>query len=90
MLSIVFLLILVPFISVNAAAASGDETFAEMYAPILYFEGEEECYPVDASYHIDNSYLFEVESSTPIDTDPKNVDLSQITSDGFYLDNQHS
>jgi len=28
---------------------------AEDYAPIYYFEGEESCYPLDASYHIDNS-----------------------------------
>ncbi len=28
---------------------------ADTYAPIYYFEGEETCYPVDASYHLDNS-----------------------------------
>jgi len=30
---------------------------AEDYAPVLYFESQETCYPVDVSYHIDNSYL---------------------------------
>ncbi len=43
-------LVSMTFISVNAADY-------EDYAPIFYFEGEENCYPVDVSYHINNANL---------------------------------
>jgi len=49
---IVFLLLLVPLIATACNAADYED-----YAPILYFEGEETCYPVDINYHIDNSEL---------------------------------
>jgi len=46
------LLVLMSFIGVTCNAQSPED-----YAPVLYFEGEETCYPVDANYHIDNSDL---------------------------------
>ena len=49
----VFLLIL---ISVAGMTCCG-QLSADTYAPIFYFEGEETCYPIDASYHLDNSQL---------------------------------
>ena len=42
---------------------------AEDYAPIYYFEGEESCYPLDATYHLTNSdlYCFVDSDATKID-----------------------
>lgn len=47
---IVFLLLLVPLFGLTCSAGT-----AEDYAPILYFEGEETCYPIGADYATDNS-----------------------------------
>ena len=52
-LFIISLLILLPFLGITCSA----QINAVDYAPILYYEGEETCYPVEAEYHISNSYL---------------------------------
>jgi len=57
-LFVVILLILVPLLGLACSAAPVDD-----YAPILYFEKEEKCYPVDTSYYLNNSIL----SSTTIE-----------------------
>jgi hypothetical protein len=49
----VFLLILM---SLTGMTCCGQPS-ADMYSPIFYFEGEETCYPIDASYHLDYSDL---------------------------------
>ncbi len=49
----IMLLILVPLLATTVNA----EPDPEEYAPILYFEGEETCYPIDAEYHLDYSSL---------------------------------
>jgi len=88
---IVFILFFVPFLGVTCNAASGDDTLAEKYAPILYFEKEEACYPVDASYHIDNSYLYEIGETETISTNPTASLLSTYSGyyyKYYYLDNQ--
>ena len=88
---IVFILVFVPFLGVTCNAASGDDTLAEKYAPVLYFEKEETCYPVDASYHIDNSYLYEIGETEPISNNPTASLLSTYSGDEhqyYYLDNQ--
>jgi hypothetical protein len=69
-------------------ASAADQDLAEQYAPVLYFEKNEKCYPVDISYALDNSYLFQVGDSTPISTTPTKEMLSNYTTDSFYLDNQ--
>jgi hypothetical protein len=61
---------------------------AEQYAPILYFVDGEKCYPVDVSYALDNSYLFEIGNPTPISMSPNASILSNHTLDKYYLDNQ--
>jgi hypothetical protein len=61
---------------------------AEQYAPILYFVDSEKCYPVDVSYALDNSYLYEIDNPTPISMLPTATMLSNYTSDKYYLDNQ--
>lgn len=65
-----------------------DQDLAERYAPILYFENSEKCYPVDVSYALNNSYLFEVGNPSPILTSPTKEMLGNYTSEKFYLDNQ--
>jgi Vacuolar protein sorting-associated protein 62 len=73
------------FIGIVSAA---DKELAEQYAPVLYFAHDEKCYPVDVSYALNNSYLFEVGNPTPISTSPTKEMLANYTTDAFYLDNQ--
>ncbi len=47
-----FILLALPFFGLTASAGTQDD-----YAPILYFEGGETCYPVAVNYSIDNSEL---------------------------------
>ena len=68
-----------------------DIDIAQQYAPILYFEKDETCFPVDVSYHIDNSYLFQVGITEPISYSPSESELSSYSADEYqycYLDNQ--
>ncbi|UCH72508.1 MAG: Vps62-related protein [Thermoplasmatales archaeon] len=41
---------------VNTVSAD-DEELAQQYAPIFHFEKDETCFPVDVSYHLENSNL---------------------------------
>jgi len=74
--------------SFTTTVDAADIDIAQQYAPILYFEKDETCFPVDVSYHIDNSYLYMVDSDQPISTNPTEEELASYTNDGFYLDNQ--
>lgn len=65
-----------------------DVAIAQQYAPIFVFEKDETCFPVDVNYHIDNSYLYQVDVGQPIDYNPSAEDLSNYTLDDYYLDNQ--
>ena len=62
----------------------------EDYAPILYFEWEETCYPIDADFHIINSDLYEYteESTTLKQLNPNEYDLQQ--SANTLEDSKHS
>jgi len=53
-----------------------DTDIAQKFAPILYFEREEECFPVDVEYHINNSYLYQIDNDQIIDTYPSVEELS--------------
>ena len=64
-----------------------DNDIAQQYAPIFYFEKEETCYPVNISYHIDNSYLYRVGQQDPIKTSPS-IDNLPIDNNDYYLDNK--
>ena len=98
-LIVVPLLISFLFLGAIGGVAQSDENIAEQYAPILYFEQGEMCYPVDVSYHIDNSYLYQFMGDTPIliDESPTAEELSYYSPvqsqyqniEYFYLDNQH-
>jgi len=71
-------------------SAATDSELAEQYAPVLYFEADETCYPVDVSYHVDNSYLYQIvdDSAQLVTENPSEADLSSYKSDDYYLDNQ--
>ena len=88
-LIVVPLLISFLFLGAVGGVAQSDENIAEQYAPILYFEQDEACYPVDVLYHVDNSYLYQFtgDESLLIDESPSNLDLSGYATDGYYLDN---
>ena len=45
------LLAIIPLLGATCNA----QVDASEYSPILYFEGQETCYPIDANYHLDNS-----------------------------------
>jgi len=88
-LIVVPLLISFLFLGVIDGVAQSDENIAEQYAPILYFEQGEMCYPVDVSYHIDNSYLYQFTGDEPllIDESPSDLNLSVYVTGDYYLDN---
>jgi len=84
------LLFVVPLLGISTSAAT-DQELAELYSPILYFEGQETCFPVDVFYHIDNSYLYRVGSDEPLSTSPSETELASYSTDEYqyvYLDNQ--
>jgi len=88
-LIVVPLLISFLFLGVIDGVAQSDENIAEKYAPILYFEQGEMCYPVDVSYHMDNSYLYQFTGDEPllIDESPSDLTLSAYVTSDYYLDN---
>jgi len=85
-LFIIILLLVVPLLGISTSAATDNE-LANQYAPILYFEKDETCYPVDVSYHISNSYLYQIGNDNPNDTLPSIEIISHLSGD-YYLDNQ--
>ncbi len=91
MISLIVVLLLLPvlFFGVTNGVAQDNENIAERYAPILYFEKDETCYPVDVLYHIDNSYLYQFTGDDPIliDESPSTLTLSEYGTYDYYLDN---
>jgi hypothetical protein len=85
---IFFIGILVAGSSFINIASAADQEVAEQYAPILYFEESEQCFPVDVSYALENSYLYENGTPSPLSTAPTAALLSTYTSDNYFLDNQ--
>ena len=83
----VLLVSTISIISINPVSA--EEINPTTYAPILYFEGQETCYPIDATYHIDNSavYVHDGETATLVEDNPTISELSTYTESAFFLDN---
>jgi len=81
------ILLIVPLVATVGSAAT-DSELAEQYAPVLYFEGEETCFPVDVEYHIENSYLYQIGNDQPVDIDPSETELVTYSTEDYYLDNQ--
>ena len=64
---------------------AADDDLAEQYAPILYFVEGEKCYPVNITYALENSYLYQVGNPTPLLTTLTADLISNYTSDDYYL-----
>jgi len=75
----------------GSSAVSAQESTVEQYAPILYFEAEEQCYPIDVAFHLDNSKLYSFDDgvSTLLDDSITSEELANVTDEFFYLDNIH-
>ncbi|MFE3846245.1 Vps62-related protein [Thermoplasmatota archaeon] len=69
-------------------ASADEEDIALQYAPIYYFEKDETCYPVDVSYHLSNSNLYQIDVVNPIIQSPSAEDISNYKDNSYYLDNQ--
>ena len=91
---IIICLILSLFLgSCVAIVDATDIDFAQQYAPILYFEKDETCYPVNVSYHIENSDLYQFTSNETIliNNSPTVEEIGGYSTNDyryFYLDNQ--
>lgn len=70
------------------AASPQDKALAQQYAPILYFEAGETCYPVNVSFYVPQTKLYG--PSGLVDASPTLTSISAYTdpSAGYYLDNQ--
>lgn len=91
----VTLLISILFVTVIFGFAfpvsADDQSLAEQYAPELYFEAQEKCFPVTAEYAIENSKLYKFDDPDPIDENPTAESLSAyagVAYSDYYLDNQ--
>ncbi len=71
-------------------ASTQDQTVASRFAPVLYFEHEETCYPVDVGYFVQHSELYHLSSLGPVlvDATPTLTSLGAYQDSSYYLDNQ--
>jgi len=89
---IVFVIAVFVFLSffgnLMGTVKAADADIAQEYAPIFYFEKDEACFPVDVSYHISNSYLYQIDVVNPIHQSPTAEIISNYNDNSYYLDNQ--
>jgi len=93
---LVFLLVF-PVITVQAADTDGDgldnineDAWVNLYAPTLIFKSGENFYPVDVSYHIDNSVLkrwVDPLTKSTVDPNPTIASIGTGYTDQYFLDN---
>jgi hypothetical protein len=85
LLIILIVILFLSLLGISVNAADHDD-----YAPILYFEGEETCYPINADFHITNSDLYEYndETTTLKQLNPSEYDLQQYAN--TVEDSEHS
>ena len=81
------------FLGISSGIVAADGQLAQQYAPIFYFEKNEMVYPVDISYHLDNSYLYQYTSNQTIllSTSPTAEEIGNYSTEefqDFFLDNQ--
>jgi len=86
MFFILFLFILTTY------GSAQDSSLEEEYAPIFFFEKEEQCYPVSVEYHIDHATLFQFTGNDPVEinSDVTMEELGGYTTEQYeslYLDN---
>ncbi|MDG6218613.1 MAG: Vps62-related protein [Candidatus Thermoplasmatota archaeon] len=88
-----FVILLIGLLFINTQSILADENVAKSYAPILYFESQEQCHPIDAQFHIDNSKLiyFDVNAgiSSIVDETPTVSQLANLSDQFYFLDNVH-
>ena len=90
---VVFFVLSLFFGSITGIATTSDEYIAQQYSPILYFEKDETCYPVDVSYYIENSALYVISGVNPelqidlVSDSPSIEDLGNQSSEYQFLDN---
>lgn len=88
-----FVILLIGLLFINTQSIPADENVAKSYAPILYFESQEQCHPIDAQFHIDNSKLiyFDVNAgiSSIVDETPTVSHLANLSDQFYFLDNVH-
>ncbi len=71
-------------------ASADDQDLARQYAPEFYFEAAERCFPTNAQYQIDTSYLYQYPNQL-IQENPTSEQLGNLSSQTYsiyYLDNQ--
>lgn len=62
---------------------------ASRYEPVLHFVSEEEFFPTDPSYHLDNSELYTITMDTAelVESSPNVSSIDQYTTENFFLNN---
>jgi len=85
-LFVIGLILSLIFSSLVITCSAQNDYLVEQYAPILYFEKEETCFPVEVDYFIDNSVLYDSENNNIGSVTGE--DLVMYTTKGYYLDNQ--
>ena len=96
---VMLILIVISAFYLPCTCSAEDIDLAQSYSPIFYFEKDEICYPVDVSYYIDNSELYEFvdDEKVLIDASPSIEELSNYSifsgvyenPENFFLDNTH-
>jgi hypothetical protein len=90
MILTLILLVCLSFIIASTSSAQSNLEMAEQYAPIFYFEAEENCFPIDANYHIDNSDLYQIQINDAIKIDSwSSSNLDDYSDESYFLDNIH-
>lgn len=87
---LVSLLFFTMLINCCVSVTADDQSMAEQYAPVFYFEAMETCFPVTAQYHIDTSRLYQYPNQL-IEENPTSSGIGAFTGEtynDYYLDNQ--
>jgi hypothetical protein len=87
---LISLLFLTLLFSLIPSASADDQSLAEQYAPQLYFEAQETCFPVTAEYAIENSELYQYPDQL-IEENPTSESLAAYAGTSYsdyYLDNE--
>ncbi len=94
--AIVLSLGLIGILIIGASGALGasteDEALASRFAPVLYFEQGETCYPVDVAYYVQHSQLYRSTDTGPVlvnaSPSPESLGSYNNSAQKYFLDNQ--
>jgi hypothetical protein len=81
-------LVIIGMLGIQSVSAQ-DDAIARQYAPVLYFDGEETCFPVNVSYYIAHTQLYRNtgNGSVLVNPAPTLESLANYTDTSYYLDN---